>query len=121
MTNCFNTTSIIKVNDTVIERVTKYVYLGQEVVMGKDNQANEIDRRIRLWQWAGHIARKQGSWCKAVIEWRPWGEKRPQGRPQMRWYDDIKRTAGTKWIETAQDRKRWQKMKEAYTLGVEYG
>lgn len=36
------------VEDVVIERVYKYVYLGQKVVMGKENQTNEINRRIRL-------------------------------------------------------------------------
>ena len=43
------------------------------------------------WQWAGHIDRKHGSWGKAVLEWRPWGGKRPRGRPQMRWKDDVKK------------------------------
>lgn len=43
---------------------------------------------------------------------------RPQGRPQMHWCDDIKRTAGVKWLEAAQDRNKWHDM-EAYTLEVE--
>ncbi|RVE53061.1 hypothetical protein evm_002359 [Chilo suppressalis] len=203
----------IKVNQSVIEKVEKYVYLGQEIKMGKENQLNEIDRRIRLmwaayaklgfafkmnltavqkarlfdqcilpvltyeaetwvltkesinkiqvaqrklerklvgitlrdrktntwlrkqsgvtdavkhiaslkWQWAGHIARKHGSWGKAVLEWRPWGEKRPRGRPQMRWKDDVRKTAGTNWMEVAQDRSRWRNLKEAYTRLVENG
>ncbi|KAH9628479.1 hypothetical protein HF086_015754 [Spodoptera exigua] len=56
MTNCSNTTISIKVNDAIIARVAKYVYLGQ-VVMRKDNEANEIDRRIRL-AWAANYKLK---------------------------------------------------------------
>lgn len=49
MTNATNNTlHNIKVNNTVIERVDKYMYLGQEFIMLKDNQINEIKRRIRL-------------------------------------------------------------------------
>ncbi|KAL4703032.1 hypothetical protein ACJJTC_000477 [Scirpophaga incertulas] len=48
-------------------------------------------------------------------ELRPWGEERPQGRPKMHWCDDITKTAGVKWIEAAQDRRKWHNMKEAYT------
>ena len=43
----------IKVNRTAIEKVENYVYLGQEIRMGKENQVNEIDRRIRL-MWAAY-------------------------------------------------------------------
>ncbi|KAL0871080.1 hypothetical protein ABMA27_004885 [Loxostege sticticalis] len=121
MTNCTDFTTNITVNQTTIDRVQKYIYLGQEIRMGKENQANEISRRTRLrvaklkWEWAGHVARKHDSWCKTVVEWRPWGEKRPVGRPQMRWSDDIKREAGSMWIHVAQDRRDWHKRKEAYT------
>ncbi|KAL0810833.1 hypothetical protein ABMA28_010143 [Loxostege sticticalis] len=207
MTNCTDITTNITVNQTTIDRVEKYIYLGQEIRMGKENQVNEISRRTRLawaaysriefalrmnitteqkarifdacilpvltygaetwvftkdsinklrvaqraierklvgvtlrdrmtnkslreqskvtdvvqrvaklkWEWAGHVARKHDSWCKTVVEWRPWGEKRPVGRPQMRWSDDIKREAGSMWIQVAQDRRDWHKRKEAYT------
>ena len=43
----------IKVNRTAIEKVENYVYLGQEIRMGKENQVNEIERRIGL-MWAAH-------------------------------------------------------------------
>lgn len=36
-------------------------------------------------------------------------------------YDDIKRTADTKWMETAQGLKKWQKLKKAYTLVLRKG
>lgn len=48
------------------------------------------------------LARKQGPLCKALVEWILWGEKRPRGRPYMRWYDDITGLMVTKWLETAQ-------------------
>nr|XP_013189558.1 unnamed protein product [Amyelois transitella] len=196
----------IEVGGTEIEQVQKYVYLGQEIKIGKENQCNEIDRRIRLgwaayskleyvfnmnltsrqkaqifdqcilpvltygaetwvttqevihklgvaqrhmerkivgvclkdrvtnkdlrrrskvtdvgrrvaklkWEWAGHIARKSESWCKRLLDWRPWDQKRPRGRPQMRWKDDIKQVAGSNWTLTAQNREEWKEMKEAY-------
>lgn len=188
-----------------VERVDSYVYLGQEVKMGKGNQELEIDRRIRLgwaaygkmryifnsnlplklkakiymecilpvttygsetwtltkrilnklrvhqrsierkmlgitlrdhktnewirnrtkvediarrvcslkWNWAGHVARSGNNWSGKVTRWRPWGEKRNTGRPQQRWYDDIKRTAGLNWYQVAQNRKNWKNMREA--------
>ena len=205
-TECKDSTKIT-VGGTEIERVSKYVYLGQEMKIGKENQTNEINRRIRLgwaaysrlsfvfqmklsvqqkaqifdqcilpvltygaetwvmtreilhklqvaqraierkmvgvtlrdrktnkwlrnqskvadiskriaklkWEWAGHVARKHNSWCKRILEWRPWDQTRPRGRPQMRWKDDIKKVAGSNWILTAQDRGKWRGLKEAYT------
>lgn len=213
MTNMNGHNINITVNQTTIEQVGKYVYLGQEIRMGKENQTCEIFRRIKLmwaayskldfafkmkisaeqkarifdqcilpvltygaetwvftrdiidklevaqraverklvgvtlrdrktnewlrqqskvtdvtkrvahlkWKWAGHVARKDGSWSKRLLEWKPWGEKRPQGRPQMRWKDDVKKVAGTKWIKTAQNREEWKLLKEAYTMTVEKG
>lgn len=213
MTTDSTSTATITVRGALLERVDRYVYLGQEIKLGKENQGTEINRRIRLgwaafvkmdfafkmnltscqkarifnqcilpvltygaetwvttkgilqklivtqramerrlvgitlrdrisnkrlrrqskvsdivkrvaklkWQWAGHIARKSDSWCKTILEWRPWDQKRPVGRPQMRWKDDIKRTAGNNWMQTAQDRTMWRKLKEAYTKMVEEG
>lgn len=212
MTNT-ESNATIKVDHAVIERVDKYVYLGQEIVTGKKNQTNEINRRVRLawaaysnlefafkmnlkaeqkarifdqcilpvltygaetwvftrdilhklsvaqramerklvgitlrdrktnewlrqrskvtdvtkrvaklkWEWAGHMARRADSWSKRLLEWRPWCEKRPRGRPQMRWDGDIQRTAGIKWLQIAQDRDVWRNLKEAYTRRVDTG
>ncbi|KAL0878546.1 hypothetical protein ABMA27_003428 [Loxostege sticticalis] len=129
MTTDTESTAVIKVRGTPLEIVNKYVYLGQEVKLGKENQETEINRRVRLvkrianlkWQWAGHIARKSDSWCKDLLEWRPWEHKRPVGRPQMRWKDDIRKVAGQNWMLVAQDRARWKGLKEAYTKLVEEG
>ncbi|XP_060804865.1 uncharacterized protein LOC132902721 [Amyelois transitella] len=81
-----------------------------------------IKRVARLkWEWVGHMARKTDTWSKRLLEWRPWGEKRPRGRPQMRWDDDIRQIAGTRWLQVAQSRDEWRSLKEAYTQVVETG
>ncbi|CAH2218466.1 jg23511 [Pararge aegeria aegeria] len=55
----------------------------------------------------GHnIARKENSWCKRLFEWKPWGEKSPQGRPQKSWKDDVKKVADSNRIHTVQCRER---------------
>ncbi|KAL0859868.1 hypothetical protein ABMA27_010206 [Loxostege sticticalis] len=89
----------------------------------KESKVSDIVKRIAnlKWQWAGHIARKSDSWCKDLLEWRPWEHKRPVGRPQMRWKDDIRKVAGQNWMLVAQDRVRWKGLKEAYTKLVEEG
>ncbi|KAL0881353.1 hypothetical protein ABMA27_001230 [Loxostege sticticalis] len=89
----------------------------------KESKVSDIVKRIAnlKWQWAGHIARKSDSWCKDLLEWRPWEHKRPVGRPQMRWKDDIRKVAGQNWMLVAQDRARWRGLKEAYTKLVEEG
>jgi hypothetical protein len=59
------------------------------------------------WQWAGHISsRTDNRWGKRVLEWRP--------RPQARWSDDLRRTAGRSWMRVAEVRARWRTVGEAY-------
>jgi hypothetical protein len=36
------------------------------------------------------------------------------GRPQARWSDDLRRTAGGSWMRVAEDRARWWELGEAY-------
>ncbi|CAH2241682.1 jg26982 [Pararge aegeria aegeria] len=76
----------------------------------------EIRRRTRVtdiaqrvakltWQWAGHIVRrKDGRWGPKVLEWKPRTGIRSVGRPPTRWTDDIKRVAGSHWIQAARNR-----------------
>jgi hypothetical protein len=67
------------------------------------------------WQWAGHISRRTDDrWGKRVLEWRPRLCKRNVVRPQARWSDDLRRTAGTSWMQVAMDRARWREIGEAY-------
>jgi hypothetical protein len=40
--------------------------------------------------------------------------KRSVGRPQARWYNDLRRTAGRSWMRVAEDRARWRNIGEAY-------
>jgi hypothetical protein len=46
--------------------------------------------------------------------WRPRLGKRSVGRPQARWSDDLRRTAGRSWMRVAEDRARWREVGEAY-------
>jgi hypothetical protein len=67
------------------------------------------------WQWAGHISRRTDCrWGKRVLEWRPRLGKRSVGRPQARWSDGLRRTAGRSWMRVAEDRARWRDIGEAY-------
>ncbi|CAH2239462.1 jg21470 [Pararge aegeria aegeria] len=55
------------------------------------------------WQWAGHKARRtDGRWGRKVLEWRASSAKRNIGPPSMRWSDDIKRVAGSRWKQPKQ-------------------
>nr|pir hypothetical protein T02D1.1 - Caenorhabditis elegans [Caenorhabditis elegans] len=67
--------------------------------------------------WAGHVARrKDGRWTTLMTEWRPYGWKRPVGRPPMRWTDSLRKEIITRdadgevitpWSTIAKDRKEW--------------
>uniref|UniRef100_A0A8R1ELP2 Reverse transcriptase domain-containing protein n=1 Tax=Caenorhabditis japonica TaxID=281687 RepID=A0A8R1ELP2_CAEJA len=67
--------------------------------------------------WAGHIMRRNdGRWTRLVQEWYPIGEKRPVGRPRMRWSDSLKEQISlfdgnhlkTHWSTIAKDRMAWK-------------
>ncbi|CAG9827487.1 unnamed protein product, partial [Diabrotica balteata] len=55
-----------------------------------------VEQAAKLkWKWAGDNERlKDGRWNKEIGNWRPYKAKRLRGRPQMRWSDNIKKTAG---------------------------
>jgi hypothetical protein len=53
-------------------------------------------------------------WGKRVLEWRPRLGKRSVGRPQARWSDDLRMTAGRSWMRVAEDRARRRGIGEAY-------
>ncbi|CAH2255372.1 jg15419 [Pararge aegeria aegeria] len=86
----------------------------------------EIRRRTRVtdkaqrvaklkWQWAGHIAwRTDGRWGLKVLEWRPRIGKRSVGRPSTRATGDIRRVAGSRWSQAAQDRVLWNSLRKTY-------
>uniref|UniRef100_A0A8R1ELM7 Endonuclease/exonuclease/phosphatase domain-containing protein n=1 Tax=Caenorhabditis japonica TaxID=281687 RepID=A0A8R1ELM7_CAEJA len=67
--------------------------------------------------WAGHIMRRNdGRWTRLVQEWYPIGEKRPVGRPRMRWSDSLQKEISlfdgnhlkTHWSTIAKDRMAWK-------------
>ncbi|CAH2234247.1 jg6320 [Pararge aegeria aegeria] len=75
----------------------------------------EIRRRTRVtdvaqrvaklkWKWAGNIARRT----------EPRTGKRSVVRPPTRWKDDIKRVAGSRWKQAAQDRGFWNSLQKTY-------
>ncbi|CAH2240885.1 jg9622 [Pararge aegeria aegeria] len=86
------------------------------------DQIRKIRRRTRVtdialrvaklkWKWAGQIARRtDGRWGSKLLEWRPRTGKRSVGRPPTRWTDDIKRVAGSRWKQAAQDRRFWNSL-----------
>ena len=77
----------------------------------------DIAQRISKlkWQWAGHISRRTDNrWGRRVLEWRPRLGKRSVGRPQARWDDDLRKTAGRCWMRQAEDRALWRSLGEAY-------
>jgi hypothetical protein len=86
-------------------------------VIRQRTQVTDIAHRISMlkWQWAGHVSyRTDDRWGKRVLEWRPRLGKSSVGRPQARWSDNLRRTAGRSWMRVAEDRARWQEIGEAY-------
>ncbi|XP_069362032.1 uncharacterized protein [Maniola hyperantus] len=87
-----------------------------EGIVLSENEIFLIDLKLKLkWQWAGHIVRKTDRRCgPKVLEWRPRTGRCSVGRPPTRWTDDIRRVAGRRWIQAAQDRGVWNSLQETY-------
>jgi hypothetical protein len=86
-------------------------------VIRQRTKVTDIAHRISLlkWRWAGYISRRTDNrYGKRVLKWRPRLGKRTVGRPQTRWSDDLRRTAGRSWMGVAEDRARWREIGEAY-------
>ncbi|KAL3271590.1 hypothetical protein HHI36_022065 [Cryptolaemus montrouzieri] len=75
-----------------------------------------MERAAQLkWSLAGHVARRNDNrWTKRLMEWRPRVGHRSIGRPNTRWRDDIKKSAGLLWMRGAISRKKWFNMGKAY-------
>ncbi|CAH2245272.1 jg5104 [Pararge aegeria aegeria] len=64
------------------------------------------------------IARRtDGRWGLKVLEWRPRTGKRSVGRPPTSWTDDIRRVAGSRWRQAAQDRALWNSLQKTSSSG----
>ena len=66
--------------------------------------------------WYGHIERMQEArMVKAIHSWKPIS-KRPTGRPNILWEDDVRKDTQRmnvpNWNILVQDRKRWKEMVE---------
>ncbi|CAH2236268.1 jg7032 [Pararge aegeria aegeria] len=110
----------LRVTQRAMERAMLGVSLRDQI------RNEEIRRRIRVtdiaqrvaklkWQWAGLIARRTDVRLGLkVLEWRPRTGKRSVGRPQTRWTVDIRRVAGSRWRQAAQDRVLWNSLQKTY-------
>ncbi|CAG9132369.1 unnamed protein product [Plutella xylostella] len=80
-------------------------------------KVTDIAKRISTlkWQWAGHVARRADDrWSTKVLECRPRVGKRRVGRPPTRWSDDLRKVAGSRWMQMAGGRLGWRSLGEAY-------
>ncbi|CAH2266802.1 jg7985 [Pararge aegeria aegeria] len=86
-------------------------------VIRRSTRITDIAQRVAKlkWQWAGHIVRRRdGRWGPKVLEWQPRTGKRSVGQPPTRWMDDIRRVAGSRWIQAAQNREIWNSPQKTY-------
>ncbi|CAH2231299.1 jg20615 [Pararge aegeria aegeria] len=100
----------------VTEEMRRKHSIESSYSVNKERLNKQAQRVAKLkWQWAGHIARRtDGRWGLKVLEWRPRTGKRSVGRPQTRWTDDIRRVAGSRWRQAAQDRALWNSLQKTY-------
>jgi hypothetical protein len=120
MTLTANTIHKLKCTQRAMERQMLGISLRDKIrneeIRRRTKVTDKADRIAKLkWQWAGHVARqKNDRWTPRVISWRPWENKRPVGRPQKRWVDDVIPIAGKNWSSKAQNREEWKNLEEAY-------
>ena len=80
-------------------------------------------QRLRLWQWAGKVARmKDSRWTHEILHWELLGG-RPQGRPRTRWLDQFlpfvehkleRQLQEGEWMHIAADTNLWSSWQEDY-------
>jgi hypothetical protein len=74
--------------------------------------------KSRRMRWARHVARMEKKNAYRILVGMP-EEKRPLGRPRLRWVDNIKMNLretgwdGEDWIDLAQDRNQWRALVNA--------
>ncbi|GFO06737.1 endonuclease-reverse transcriptase [Plakobranchus ocellatus] len=96
-------------NDGITSDVMKIGGRGPQVIKYMTKVYNEVLKK--------HIPReKDNGWTKRCTEWQPRSERRDRGRPEARWMDDIRRTAGPQWQRKAQDRRKLKTSAEGYIL-----
>ncbi|XP_055384586.1 uncharacterized protein LOC129614181 [Condylostylus longicornis] len=95
-----------KINETPIEDVTRFNYLGS--IITTDGGAEEdINNRIglgraafglqikrRKWRWIGHTLRRPSeAIARQALEWNPQGKRRV-GRPRTTWRRTVEKEPG---------------------------
>jgi hypothetical protein len=90
--------------------------IRNEDIRARTGLTDVVARAASLkWRWAGHVVRgPDEKWTKRLLCWRPRATVRNRGRPQLRWRDDIRRSAGAGWMRLALDRDGWKRAEEAY-------
>ncbi|GBP18366.1 Putative uncharacterized transposon-derived protein F52C9.6 [Eumeta japonica] len=97
--------------------ISKLQKIRHTDIRSKTKTIDALNHALRLkLKWAGHVARlKDGRWTHKITSWKGPEGKRCRGRPFARWEEDIKKIAGPKWQQIAQNRENWQKLEEAFT------
>jgi hypothetical protein len=67
------------------------------------------------WNYAGHVQRlTDDRWTKKVEIWIPTNGTRSRGHQKKRWQDEIEEIGLGRWREKAQDRKKWNNLRESF-------
>ncbi|GMT28689.1 hypothetical protein PFISCL1PPCAC_19986 [Pristionchus fissidentatus] len=67
----------------------------REITQIRDWNKEALKRKAK---WALKIRRMEiNHWTRATTMWTPYNWKRPQGHPNTRWRDDLKRAIGPQW------------------------
>ncbi|CAH2237350.1 jg12064 [Pararge aegeria aegeria] len=114
----------------VIQRAMERAMLGvslrdtiRNVEIRRRTRVNDITQRVTKlkWQWAGRIVRREGwtlgsqgagmaAWyCTAALV-----NAATVGRPPTRRTGDIRRVAGSRWIQSSQNRRIWNSLQKTY-------
>ncbi|CAH2104049.1 unnamed protein product [Euphydryas editha] len=92
--------------------------IRSQEIRKKTKLRDALHQALKLkWSLAGHVARcTDQRWTLKSTKWiGPQGNKKV-GSPQKRWADDIVPIERKNWMQFAQDREKWRKLEEAYTL-----
>ncbi|CAH2236034.1 jg7325 [Pararge aegeria aegeria] len=115
--------SMLRVTQRAMERAMLEISLRDKirnVKIRRRTRVTDITQRVAKlkWQLAGHIVRRRdGRWGPKVLEWQPRTGKRSVGRPPTRRTDDLRRVAGSRWIQAAQNRGIWTPYKRPMSIG----
>ncbi|CAH2242941.1 jg14509 [Pararge aegeria aegeria] len=88
----------------------EYIYVNKSEMREREREISvgelEIPQRVSKikWQWAGHVAwRTDRRWGLKLLELAPNEVE-----------DDIRRVAGSRWRQAAQDRGFWNSLQKTY-------